>query len=79
MTNEGLKIALPDRVASSIENIGKGKKKDADAELGEEGGIGEVRWLRVNTLKWSVEDAVEWFEQQRWEMFEDVDEMLAAA
>ncbi|KAK4056352.1 hypothetical protein OIO90_002495 [Microbotryomycetes sp. JL221] len=79
LTNEGLKIALPERVASSIENIGKGKMKEADAELGEEGGIGEVRWLRVNTLKWSVEDAVEWFEQQRWDMYDDVDLMVAAA
>ncbi|KAM0789834.1 hypothetical protein ACM66B_006681 [Microbotryomycetes sp. NB124-2] len=79
LNNEGLKIALPERVASSIENIGKGKQKEADAELGEDGGIGEVRWLRVNTLKWSVEDAIEWFEEQRWELFEDVDLMLAAA
>ncbi|KAK4051534.1 hypothetical protein OIV83_002674 [Microbotryomycetes sp. JL201] len=79
LNSEGLKIALPERVASSIENIGKGKQKEADAELGEDGGIGEVRWLRVNTLKWTVEDAVEWFEEQRWELFEDVDLMLEAA
>lgn len=35
--------------------------------------------MRVNTLRWSVEQAVEWFEKGGWEMFEDVDEMLAAA
>jgi putative methyltransferase len=40
---------------------------------------GEIRWLRVNTLRWSVEAAVEWFEKTGWEMFEDVQEMLAAS
>ena len=35
--------------------------------------------MRVNTLRWSVEAAVEWFEKGGWEMFEEVQEMLAAA
>lgn len=35
-----------------------------------------MRWLRVNTLKWSVEDAVEWFENERWELYEDVEAMI---
>ncbi|GAA5943672.1 rRNA (cytosine-C5-)-methyltransferase RCM1 [Sporobolomyces koalae] len=83
-TNEGLQVALPDKVASSLEGIGKGKKKEHDLEkfAGEEGGIntaGEVRWLRVNTLKWTVEAAVEWLDKGGWAMFEEVDEMLAAS
>ncbi|GAA5876202.1 hypothetical protein JCM3774_002324 [Rhodotorula dairenensis] len=85
-TNEGLQIALPEKVASSLEGIGKGKKREHDADrFAEEGAAGldfmpgEIRWLRVNTLKWSVEAAVEWFEKTGWEMFEDVEEMLAAS
>lgn len=83
-TNEGLQIPLPDKIASSLEGIGKGKKKEHDLErfASEEGGMntaGEVRWLRVNTLKWTVERAVEWLEKGGWEMFEEVDEMLAAS
>ncbi|BGP20629.1 hypothetical protein JCM10213_007165 [Rhodosporidiobolus nylandii] len=83
-TNEGLQIPLPEKVASSLEGIGKGKKRAHDAErfLGEEGGedlTGDVRWLRVNTLRWSVEAAVEWLEKGGWTMYEDVGEMLAAA
>ncbi|GAA5902207.1 rRNA (cytosine-C5-)-methyltransferase RCM1 [Sporobolomyces salmoneus] len=83
-TNEGLQIPLPEKIASSLEGIGKGKKKEHDLErfASEEGGIntaGEVRWLRVNTLKWTVETAVEWLEKGGWGMFEEVDEMLAAA
>jgi putative methyltransferase len=41
--------------------------------------VGAVRWLRVNTLKWSVEDAVEWFESERWEMMDDVEQMIEVA
>ncbi|GAA6059682.1 hypothetical protein JCM10212_000069 [Sporobolomyces blumeae] len=83
-TNEGLQIPLPDKIASSLEGIGKGKKKEHDLErfAGDEGGsntAGEVRWLRVNTLKWTVETAVEWLDKGGWQMFEEVDEMLAAA
>ncbi|GAA5927413.1 hypothetical protein JCM3775_002539 [Rhodotorula graminis] len=83
-TNEGLQIPLPDKVASSLEGIGKGKKRAHDVdrfaeEGGSEGIIGEIRWMRVNTLRWSVEAAVEWFEKGGWEMFEEVEEMLAAA
>ncbi|GAA6041424.1 hypothetical protein JCM8097_005244 [Rhodosporidiobolus ruineniae] len=83
-TNEGLQIALPEKVASSLEGIGKGKKRAHDAErfLGEEGGedlAGDVRWLRVNTLRWTVEAAVEWLEKGGWTMYEEVGEMLAAA
>ncbi|GAA5998974.1 hypothetical protein JCM5350_004632 [Sporobolomyces pararoseus] len=83
-TNEGLQIALPEKIASSLEGIGKGKKKEHDLErfASEEGGIntaGEIRWLRVNTLIWTVESAVEWLEKGGWTMFEEVDEMLAAA
>ncbi|GAA5830541.1 hypothetical protein JCM3766R1_002756 [Sporobolomyces carnicolor] len=83
-TNEGLQIPLPDKIASSLEGIGKGKKKEHDLErfASEEGGMntaGEVRWLRVNTLKWTVESAVEWLDKGGWAMFEEVDEMLAAA
>ena len=74
-SNEGLQIALPEQVASSIEGIGKGKKREAQ-EAGEDGGVGEVRWLRVNTLKWSVEEAVEWLETERWELADDVEGML---
>ncbi|GAA6048783.1 hypothetical protein JCM3770_003964 [Rhodotorula araucariae] len=83
-TNEGLQIPLPDKVASSLEGIGKGKKRAHDAdrfaeEGGSEGVLGEIRWMRVNTLRWSVEAAVEWFEKGGWEMFEEIEEMLAAA
>ncbi|GAA5977190.1 hypothetical protein JCM11641_003871 [Rhodosporidiobolus odoratus] len=83
-TNEGLQIPLPEKVASSLEGIGKGKKRAHDAErfLGEEGGedlTGDVRWLRVNTLRWTVEAAVEWLEKGGWTMHEEVGEMLAAA
>ena len=78
-SNEGLQIPLPEKVASAVEGIGKLKKKDADAELGEDGGVGAVRWLRVNALKWTTEEAVEWFEEQRWELFEDLDSMIAAS
>ncbi|BGP43856.1 hypothetical protein JCM10450v2_008055 [Rhodotorula kratochvilovae] len=83
-TNEGLQIPLPDKVASSLEGIGKGKKRAHDAdrfaeEGGAEGVLGEIRWMRVNTLRWSVEAAVEWFEKGGWEMFEEIEEMLAAA
>ena len=83
-TNEGLQIPLPDKIASSLEGIGKAKKKEHDLErfASEEGGMntaGEVRWLRVNTLKWTVESAVEWLDKGGWAMFEEVDEMLAAA
>ncbi|GAA5954128.1 hypothetical protein JCM8115_003318 [Rhodotorula mucilaginosa] len=85
-TNEGLQIALPEKVASSLEGIGKGKKREHEADrFAEEGASGleympgEIRWLRVNTLRWSVEAAVEWFEKTGWEMFEDVQEMLAAS
>ncbi|GAA5876439.1 hypothetical protein JCM8547_002126 [Rhodosporidiobolus lusitaniae] len=83
-TNEGLQIPLPEKVASSLEGIGKGKKRAHDAErfLGEEGGedlAGDIRWLRVNTLRWSIEAAVEWFEKGGWTMYEDVTEMLAAS
>ena len=83
-TNEGLQIALPEKIASSLEGIGKGKKKEHDLErfAGDEGGAnaaGEVRWLRVNTLKWTVESAVEWLDKGGWTMFEEIDEMLAAS
>ncbi|BGP28005.1 nucleus protein [Rhodotorula toruloides] len=84
-TNEGLQIALPEKIASSLSSIGKGKKREHDADrFAEEAGagleaVGEIRWMRVNTLRWSVEQAVEWFEKGGWEMFEDVEEMLAAA
>ncbi|ORY44659.1 S-adenosyl-L-methionine-dependent methyltransferase [Leucosporidium creatinivorum] len=78
-SNEGLQIPLPENVASAIEGIGKGKKKAHDAEAGEADGVGEVRWLRVNTLKWTVEAAVEWFEEQRWELYENVESMIEAA
>ena len=73
-SNEGLQIALPDLVASSIEGIGKGKKKEA--EKGEDAGVGEIRWLRVNTIKWSTEEAVEWFETERWELADNLEDML---
>ncbi|GAA5997571.1 rRNA (cytosine-C5-)-methyltransferase RCM1 [Rhodotorula paludigena] len=84
-TNEGLQIALPEKVASSLEGIGKGKKRAHDADrfaeegAGSDGAPGEIRWMRVNTLRWTVEAAVEWLEKCGWEMFEDVEEMLAAA
>ncbi|GAA6020708.1 hypothetical protein JCM10207_001993 [Rhodosporidiobolus poonsookiae] len=84
-TNEGLQIALPEKVASSLEGIGKGKKRahDADKFLEEGAGAddlaGDVRWMRVNTLRWTVEAAVEWLEKCGWTMYEDVAEMLAAA
>lgn len=74
-SNEGLQIPLPEVVAAAIEGIGKGKKRE-NAEAGEEEGVGNVRWLRVNTLKWSVEDAVEWFENERWEMVDDIESLL---
>lgn len=75
-SNEGLQIPLPDVVASAIEGIGKGKKREM-GERGEEEGGGNVRWLRVNTIKWSVEDAVEWFEAERWELVDDIEALLA--
>ncbi|SGY81870.1 BQ5605_C009g05531 [Microbotryum silenes-dioicae] len=79
-SNEGLQIALPENVAASIEGIGKGKKRAKDAETGEDAGaLGSVRWLRVNTLKWTVEEAVEWFDDQRWEMVNDVETMIETA
>ncbi|SCV74776.1 BQ2448_7805 [Microbotryum intermedium] len=79
-SNEGLQIALPENVAASIEGIGKGKKRAKDAETGEDAGaLGSVRWLRVNTLKWTVEEAVEWFDDQRWEMVDDVGTMIETA
>lgn len=74
-TNEGLQIPLPEGVASAIEGIGKGKKKEMGERGEEEGGTGAVRWLRVNTLKWSVEDAVEWFETERWELVDDLESL----
>ncbi|GAA5884032.1 hypothetical protein JCM6882_002108 [Rhodosporidiobolus microsporus] len=83
-TSEGLQIPLPEKIADSLSGIGKGKKRAHDAErfLAEEGGDdlhGEIRWLRVNTLRWSVEQAVEWLEKGGWTMYEEVGEMLAAA
>lgn len=75
-SNEGLQIPLPDVVASAIEGIGKGKKREM-AERGEEDGGGNVRWLRVNTLKWTVEAAVEWFENERWELVDDIEALLS--
>lgn len=65
---------MPEAISSALAEIGKGKKKEMDA--GEEEGVGNVRWLRVNTIKWSVEDAVEWFENERWELVEDVETLL---
>ncbi|GAA5949620.1 hypothetical protein JCM21900_002473 [Sporobolomyces salmonicolor] len=82
-TNEGLQIPLPEKIASSLEGIGKGKKREHDLErfAGDEGTstAGEVRWMRVNTLKWTVEAAVEWLEKGGWVMYEEVEEMLAAS
>ncbi|KAM0746281.1 S-adenosyl-L-methionine-dependent methyltransferase [Meredithblackwellia eburnea MCA 4105] len=79
-SNEGLQISLPEQVASSVEGIGKGKKREMEEVEDEEnrGGGGNVRWLRVNTLKWTVEAAVEWFENERWEMVDDLDALLDA-
>lgn len=74
-SNEGLQIALPDVITAAIEGIGKGKKREM-TEAGEEEGLVNVRWLRVNTLKWSVEDCVEWFESERWELVDDIDMLL---
>ncbi|KAK4701027.1 25S rRNA (cytosine2278-C5)-methyltransferase, partial [Phenoliferia sp. Uapishka_3] len=76
-SNEGLQIPLPDVVASAIEGIGKGKKREMN-ERGEEDGLGNVRWLRVNTLKWTVEEAVEWFENERWELLDDIEALLSS-
>ncbi|GAA5872977.1 hypothetical protein JCM1840_007287 [Sporobolomyces johnsonii] len=82
-TNEGLQIPLPEKIASSLEGIGKGKKREHDLErfAGDEGTstAGEVRWMRVNTLKWTVEAAVEWLEKGGWVMFDEVEAMLAAS
>lgn len=72
---EGLQIPLPEVVSASIANIGKGKKREMQ-EGNEDEGVGNVRWLRVNTLKWTVEACVEWFENERWELVEDIETML---
>lgn len=77
-SDEGLQIPLPDVVSAAIAGIGKGKKREM-LEGGEEEGVGSVRWLRVNTIKWSVEDCVEWFENERWELVEDIETMLAVS
>lgn len=69
---------MPEYISSALAGIGKGKKRETE-NGGEEEGVGNVRWLRVNTLKWSVEEAVEWFEDQRWELVEDVETLLAVS
>ena len=66
---------MPDVITAAIEGIGKGKKREM-AEAGDEEGLVNVRWLRVNTLKWSVEDCVEWFESERWELVDDIEMLL---
>lgn len=76
LNDEGLQIALPEYVSSSIAGIGSAQKRATAEGGGEEEGVGNVRWLRVNTIKWSVEECVEWFENERWELVEDVETLL---
>jgi putative methyltransferase len=56
-------------------NNGTKTKATEDAETV---GSGTIRWMRVNELKWDLESAISWMEEQGWQRAESVDQVASS-